>query len=526
MMQVKYGDGGAQAYEENFLGGPYIFGPEPLGELMLVDPDLEAEEIEINLVNPVVVPQTLASSTSARVVLQDFPEDRFLGKAVGSVHSRMRFWKNTLETDSYVSDIIEKGYKIPVCPGTENISYRERNNGSARREQDFVQGEVARLLAAGMVVRSASQPLCCNHLSVAFKQKVDGTMKRRLVIDLLRHVNCLIPDSKYRMTTLGDVLSQTMTGDFQFVFDLEAAYHHVRLHPESYKYVGFCLDFDGVESFFFFVILVFGLKTAGQVLGRLLKPLISFLGLSGVRLLVYIDDGRGTARSKEKADDDYTLTLCVLASAGLSVSAERSDAPGDSSQVKEYLGFIIDTVRMFIFVPEHKLARVRELLSLFLLSHRHRCREAASMVGKMVSLEPALGAEILIGNRMTLIEVVSLMEEPGSWNLLLTLSSDAMEALTYVSEHIVGWNGHPIRSPSTAISLASVLPCESEVSLDRKIPAGRYGPIRATLASDASDVAVAAYCVDGLPFFDFFHPLTEDEKLFSSYQRELLAFQR
>jgi hypothetical protein len=46
------------------------------------------------------------------------------------------------------------------------------------------------------------------------------------------------------------------------------------------------------------------------------------------------------------------------------------------------------------------------------------------------------------------------------------------------------------------------------------------------LASDASDVAVAAYCVDGLPSFDFFHPLTEEEKLFSSSQRELLAFQR
>jgi hypothetical protein len=99
------------------------------------------------------------------------------------------------------------------------------------------------------------------------------------------------------------------------------------------------------------------------------------------------------------------------------------------------------------------------------------------MVGKMVSLKPALGTKILIGTRMTLIEVVSLTEEQGSWNLLLTLSSDATKALTYVSEHIVGWNGHPIRSPSTAISLASVLPRESEVSLDRKIPAGRYGPI-------------------------------------------------
>jgi hypothetical protein len=34
-------------------------------------------------------------------------------------------------------------------------------------------------------------------------------MKQRLVIDLLRHVNCLIPDLKYCMTPLGDVLSQT-----------------------------------------------------------------------------------------------------------------------------------------------------------------------------------------------------------------------------------------------------------------------------------------------------------------------------
>jgi hypothetical protein len=316
-----------------------------------------------------------------------------------------------------------------------------------------------------------------------------------------------------------------LTGNFQFVFDLEAAYHHVPLHLESYKYVGFCLDFDGVESFFFFVILVFGLKTASQVLGCLLKPLISFLGLSRLQLLVYIDDGRGTACSKEKADDDYALT-CVLASAGLSISVEKSDAPGGSSQVKEYLGFIIDTVRMDVFVPKHKLARVRELLSLFLLSPRHTCREAASIVGKMVSLEPALGTKILIRTRMTLIEVVSLTEEQGLWNLLLTLSSDAMEALTYVSKHIVGWNRHPIRSPSTAISLASVLPRESEVSLDRKIPAGRYGPTSATLASDASDVAVAAYCADGLLSFEFFHPLTEEEKLFSSSQRKLLAFQR
>jgi hypothetical protein len=53
------------------------------------------------------------------------------------------------------------------------------------------------------------------------------------------------------------------------------------------------------EEFFFFVVLVFGLSPAGQVLGRILKPLLSFLAQEGVRLLVYIDDGRGAASTKE-----------------------------------------------------------------------------------------------------------------------------------------------------------------------------------------------------------------------------------
>jgi hypothetical protein len=107
-----------------------------------------------------------------------------------------------------------------------------------------------RLEAAGLVVPCASKPLCCNPLSVAFKIKPDWSYKKRLVIDLSRHVNRLCTDSKYRMCTLGDVLAQTVKGDFQYVFDLESAYHHLRIHPESYKFLGFCVTIDGCEVFF------------------------------------------------------------------------------------------------------------------------------------------------------------------------------------------------------------------------------------------------------------------------------------
>jgi hypothetical protein len=148
--------------------------------------------------------------------------------------------------------------------------------------------------------------------SVAFKANHDGSLKRRLVLDLSRHVNKLIPDSKFCMTTFGDALTQTSKRDFQYVFDLEAAYHHCRLSPESYKYVGFCVDSGAGEEFYCFCVLVFGLKPAGQILGRLLKPVLVFLAQQGIWLSVYIDDGRGLAVSKAKADDDYALVVCSI----------------------------------------------------------------------------------------------------------------------------------------------------------------------------------------------------------------------
>jgi hypothetical protein len=126
-------------------------------------------------------------------------------------------------------------------------------------------------------VHCVSQTLCCNPLSVAFQIKPDGSYKKILVIDFSPHVNRLCTDSKYRMCTLGDMLAQTVKGNFQYVCNLEAAYHHLRIHPDSYKFLGFCVTIDGCEVFFVYVVLVFVLKTVGQLLGRVLKPVLIFL---------------------------------------------------------------------------------------------------------------------------------------------------------------------------------------------------------------------------------------------------------
>jgi hypothetical protein len=286
----------------------------------------------------------------------------FLGKAVGGIHESITFWSLFFEDDPYVMNILKEGFKIPVKMDEKQrfTIYRERNNQSARNDMAFVREEVDRLVKAGQVVRIASATTCTNPLSVAYKVNADGSIKKRLVIDLSRRVNIFVTPDSYRMSRFQDALSQLSAGDFQAVFDVSKAYHHLRLAPESYDLVGFCVpDEDGKDYFYHFVVVVFGLGPAGQALSRVMKPILIHLASQGIRNMMYVDDGYIVASSKKRADTDYAYTLAIFKAAGFCVSEEKSDPIGSASMRKEYLGFVINTEDMTVHVPAAKLARIK-----------------------------------------------------------------------------------------------------------------------------------------------------------------------
>jgi hypothetical protein len=64
---------------------------------------------------------------------------------------------------------------------------------------------------SGQVVECDAKPRCCNPLTVAVKQLEDGSLKKRLVLDLSRCVNLAVEDDRYRMTTLQDAIDSTRT---------------------------------------------------------------------------------------------------------------------------------------------------------------------------------------------------------------------------------------------------------------------------------------------------------------------------
>jgi hypothetical protein len=183
----------------------------------------------------------------------------FLGRPVGSIHESINFWKETLDEDKYVEGILKHGYKIPVKMTDDKAAtvYRKKNNKSARGDSSYIRGKVTRLVAKGQVIKVAEPPRCTNPLRVAYKINADGSVKNRLVIDLSRWVNkCVVPNS-YKMTRFQDALALLSRGNFQSVYNISKAYHHVRLHPDSYQLVGFCVeDENGKEELYHYLMMV------------------------------------------------------------------------------------------------------------------------------------------------------------------------------------------------------------------------------------------------------------------------------
>jgi hypothetical protein len=173
------------------------------------------------------------------------------GRTIGKIHERVDFWVEHFCPDAYVRGILDHSFKVHVDWEKIPEAYEEADNKSARTNYDFVRKEVARLLESGQVVEWDAKPRCCNPLTVAVKRLDNGGLKKRLVLDLLRCVNLAVKVDRYRMNTLQDTIDSTKKGDYQVVFDLKSAFHHVRLHACSYKLIGFkVVDKKGIIKYY------------------------------------------------------------------------------------------------------------------------------------------------------------------------------------------------------------------------------------------------------------------------------------
>ncbi len=166
----------------------------------------------------------------------------------------------------------------------------------------------------------------------------------RLVWDASRWVNLFLKNQKVTLTDLEKALEATEKGNWQSVFDLQSAYYNIKIKEDHQKFLGAAVtNEDKSKTSFVYKVLPFGLALAVHAITKLWKPILAYLHLKDIPTTIYIDDGKIISKTKEQAETNRILVYSVVQAAGWQISVEKSDRANEASQIKTYLGFIINS---------------------------------------------------------------------------------------------------------------------------------------------------------------------------------------
>ena len=141
-----------------------------------------------------------------------------------------------------------------------------------------------KLLADGVVEEVQEEDIqCVNPLTVASNKKG----KKRLCLDLSRHVNESCQAKKFRIESIQDFIKTVKQGSWCWYYDLKSAYHHVSIIEKHRKFLGFKVVIEGKARVFRFVAMPFGYKDASRILTKIMRtPICRWRTMDNVCVLV------------------------------------------------------------------------------------------------------------------------------------------------------------------------------------------------------------------------------------------------
>lgn len=407
-------------------------------------------------------------------------EEKLLALVIANLKPGIEFWSNTLDASDFVLRSIREEYRIPFS--SYPVPCYLKNNKSSLSHSQFVLDAISELLSNGCIIEQNFPPFCVNPLTVPEGKKL------RLVLDL-RHGNSYLVKLKFKYKDLRSLSQMLEQGDWFFTWDLKSGYHHVDIHPDHYKYLGFAFEFDGQTRYFCFTVLPFGLASACYCFTKLLRPLVKRWRSMGHSCLVYLDDGLTSQPDLLSAQVASSIQQQDLESAGFLCNRDKSHL--EPMRIGDWLGFVIDTISMKFQIPPKKVDKISNLLERAISDGHSTFRELSRIAGSLMSVYLAVGPIARLLTR----HMYWAIESRSYWDDTLCFSPGLLQERRFWHPIISSFSGYSIREPLVT---------------------------HTAVFSDASDVAFGGFCVsiDGSPVSGM---LTRDEMRMSSTFRELQA---
>lgn len=347
---------------------------------------------------------------------------------VGKLKCCIPKWRKT-NAKEHVTNVIQSGYKLPllVLPTPKVL----QNNASARNHTMFVDEELSKLTSKGCVTKIGSVPLVVNPLTVAESK----SNKLRLVLDC-RHVNLFLHKFKFRYEDAYTARQMFSPGDFAFLFDLKAAYHHIGIYEEHRQYLGFYWK----SNYYTFDVLPFGLSTAGFIFTKVLRHLVQKWRSEGIRIIMYLDDGIAAASTFKEAVAAADLIRKDLTDFGFEIAEEKSD--WTPKRLVTWLGNKFDFCNGEIHLTEVRTNEIVTGIQAILSNVAKgnllcRVRTLASVVGRIQSAKGAVGNVTCLMTK----ECHRCIESRKHWNAYIHVTSEVIDELQFWLENIQKLNG-------------------------------------------------------------------------------------
>ena len=285
-----------------------------------------------------------------------------------------RVWAS-ITSDPWVLSAV-KGYALELDhqPHQVHAPYQRALSSEAERTLDL---EVGKLLDKKAVVRVEPSP--GQFVSSVFTvPKKDGS--QRLVVNL-KPLNRAVSKQRFKMEGAHMLKDLVRKGDWMTSID---AYMSVPIHPPHRKWLRFLWKGQLYE----FQCLPFGLSSAPRVFTKILRPVMAVLRRRGIRCIIYIDDLLLLSQSKEELVEITKEVLDLLRLLGFVINWVKSILT--PCQTILFLGFVVDSRKLSLILPEDKLMRIQRDCLQTLQMPSLSLHYLARLIGRMAATSQAI----------------------------------------------------------------------------------------------------------------------------------------
>jgi len=428
------------------------------------------------------------------------------------------FWKNMLGASPWVLSTLQLGYKIPF--ETFPPEYEERNNATARARPEVIREAVEEMIKLKIVKVVEKKPRCVSPLGLVTKILSDGSEKFRVVFDASRCVNEHLEKLKVTLSHLEKALELTEESEWQSIFDLASCYYHVKIFEPHQTFLGAAFEnAEGKKVYFVYQHLPFGLASAVHAITKIFKPILAYIHQKGIKMSLYIDDGRFLAKDLTTSNAYREVVYEVLTKAGWQISYKKSDKVNEASRIKEYLGFVIDSEKMEVRINEDKLQKYERMLEHALSCEKMDIKQLAKVQGKIIALIPSHGFLARVSSKSG-YNLIESHTSCSGWKGSVLIPEGVKKEWRFFLENVRVGNGSPIRSDLNDVKVSAIL--DDPITRQKSLPNYR-GWSETIMVSDASNFKVVSYNLLDSKRMVLSVPFTSEEKVLSSGLRELCA---